>query len=593
MRELWDVVLPVTSACLPRSIDTIVQKLPPGTGITTDKLIWEHTVYPYVRISLPEARAKELYGMMCGQVALSAGTEQKAGMSGRIVPGPQYLRYCPLCVQDDIRCYGETYWHRTHQLPGVLICPEHGGPVVNSVISLQMIRWSFYPASQELCGDIRDSRSYSDNIEEKLITLAKDTVWLLEHGQMLEFKDNMVEKYHSILQTKKLMNAGGRIDHQILHEELDSFFGKDFLKLIHSDGEDTHLHWSSKIIKKAAKIVQPLHHLLMMRFLSGSPQEFLETEGLWEPYGKAPWPCHNKICPHYLEDVIADIKIDYGNGFHKADFICPYCGFSYHRRKAVPKEEQYAEPVMTTSYGFLWNKMLEECLINKWLTITETSRILKCTKGTVYKYAAKYQFIPASKAPKKYVPPPKPRKKAETRESRRHKLMNLICENPGISRDELRRLNSKDYEWLRTNDTKWFGAIAPPKIEHRIDWVKRDEDYLKKLLTVIPDMIGNTDSLCPISVYSLCNAAGIDKSKIYCDKDKLPKTIAFLEKHIETKDEWRRRKIIWAINKLKEQGKALSITGISRFCTISSKMFAKHRDFILDCIEREQMNRPI
>lgn len=37
----------------------------------------------------------------------------------------KYMRYCPLCAAIDRKKYGETYWHRKHQLPGVEICLEH------------------------------------------------------------------------------------------------------------------------------------------------------------------------------------------------------------------------------------------------------------------------------------------------------------------------------------------------------------------------------------------------------------------------------------------------------------------------------------
>lgn len=37
----------------------------------------------------------------------------------------RHLRYCPLCAAEDRKQYGETYWHRSHQLQGLDICPLH------------------------------------------------------------------------------------------------------------------------------------------------------------------------------------------------------------------------------------------------------------------------------------------------------------------------------------------------------------------------------------------------------------------------------------------------------------------------------------
>ena len=36
-----------------------------------------------------------------------------------------WLKYCPLCVAEDRKKYGETYWHRVHQVRNMLICPTH------------------------------------------------------------------------------------------------------------------------------------------------------------------------------------------------------------------------------------------------------------------------------------------------------------------------------------------------------------------------------------------------------------------------------------------------------------------------------------
>jgi hypothetical protein len=35
------------------------------------------------------------------------------------------LKYCPTCAKEDMCCYGVSYWHLTHQVPGVEACPLH------------------------------------------------------------------------------------------------------------------------------------------------------------------------------------------------------------------------------------------------------------------------------------------------------------------------------------------------------------------------------------------------------------------------------------------------------------------------------------
>lgn len=37
----------------------------------------------------------------------------------------QCLKYCPICASEDRKKYGETYWHRKHQIRNMMICPKH------------------------------------------------------------------------------------------------------------------------------------------------------------------------------------------------------------------------------------------------------------------------------------------------------------------------------------------------------------------------------------------------------------------------------------------------------------------------------------
>lgn len=45
-----------------------------------------------------------------------------------------YLRYCPLCIKNDRRKYGEAYWHNIHQLREMIICPIHKCYLINSSV---------------------------------------------------------------------------------------------------------------------------------------------------------------------------------------------------------------------------------------------------------------------------------------------------------------------------------------------------------------------------------------------------------------------------------------------------------------------------
>lgn len=95
----------------------------------------------------------------------------------------EHLWYCPRCVTDDIREYGETCWRRLPQMPGVSYCTQHRVRLRESSIAVSDISFQLFPASY-VVNHVRDTeRDTSGNVfEEEFLQIARDTQWLLENG---------------------------------------------------------------------------------------------------------------------------------------------------------------------------------------------------------------------------------------------------------------------------------------------------------------------------------------------------------------------------------------------------------------------------
>lgn len=91
----------------------------------------QHSMYPaYIRF-LPLERRKEAVNSI-----LSCNGNWKKHMCLPVLNEKRYLRYCPECAKEDRAKYGETYWHREHQLPRIQICPKHGCYLENSDVPI-------------------------------------------------------------------------------------------------------------------------------------------------------------------------------------------------------------------------------------------------------------------------------------------------------------------------------------------------------------------------------------------------------------------------------------------------------------------------
>lgn len=100
-------------------------------NMSIEHLIEKHTMFPYYARFLPKERRIKGFEALCSMSGnfnnLLAVPKQKNGKE-------RYLRYCPLCVKEDRDVYGETYWHRSHQMMEVDFCPKHGCRLINSSI---------------------------------------------------------------------------------------------------------------------------------------------------------------------------------------------------------------------------------------------------------------------------------------------------------------------------------------------------------------------------------------------------------------------------------------------------------------------------
>lgn len=97
-----------------------------------EDLVLQHTMFPqYARFLSPEKKQYTLQVLTqsCCDIHHLFGSlpHNKADA---------FLKYCSLCVAEDRNLYGETYWHRTHQLRGISVCPKHGCKLISSNISV-------------------------------------------------------------------------------------------------------------------------------------------------------------------------------------------------------------------------------------------------------------------------------------------------------------------------------------------------------------------------------------------------------------------------------------------------------------------------
>ena len=110
----------------PDALQLITRDMPIET------VIEKHTMFPYCARFLSRDRRRQAMALIVQMDQryhnLLYLTKRKTIM--------RYLRYCLLCAMEDRERYGETYWHRSHQMTGVDICPKHHCFLQNSMVQI-------------------------------------------------------------------------------------------------------------------------------------------------------------------------------------------------------------------------------------------------------------------------------------------------------------------------------------------------------------------------------------------------------------------------------------------------------------------------
>ena len=118
------------------SIEFVNQYTPDVMKWITKNKSWEmiteqHTMYPaYIRFLPIQRKIEAVNGV------IHCDGNWKKLMCLPILNEKRFLRYCPECALEDRKTYGETYWHREHQISRIRICPKHHCFLENSDIPI-------------------------------------------------------------------------------------------------------------------------------------------------------------------------------------------------------------------------------------------------------------------------------------------------------------------------------------------------------------------------------------------------------------------------------------------------------------------------
>lgn len=180
-------------------------------------MIHDHTMFDYyARFASAEKRKRLMDMLIAGDVKSFNNS-----ISTRKV-GERFLRFCPSCAQEDRERYGETYWHRCHQLPEIRVCAKHGCYLCNTGIPMSSnVSPAFYLAEVNIPYDV--APRLCDNMLE--LQIAQCVLSVLESQYDMELSVSVGAFLRSRLEGTKYSSPRGEACHlALLHNDIQEHY---------------------------------------------------------------------------------------------------------------------------------------------------------------------------------------------------------------------------------------------------------------------------------------------------------------------------------------------------------------------------------
>lgn len=544
MKELFGNMSSVAVVDFPNNLEAFYKNISHFNPPNINDLVNNHTMYNYYTAFQSDVMKTRAFNYITNGGKPGA-IHMFLGIAASTIKNWHYLRFCPICIQQDREKYGEAYWHMSHQLPKVFYCHLHQELLHDSTIEFRNPhKHEFVSVEKAQLSQPHLVTVFSPKLEQQLKKLSDESVNLIHYAEHTQIQD-FTQIYKYLMQVNGYANHFGKVLQQYFTQQFKQYYGDEFLTLVDCDFDEySDTSWLRSIARKHRKAFHPVQHLLLLQFLNVSFKDLENLRGKkYEPFGQAPYYCLNPAAEHYKQRVISSVAIttcmDTKNPV--GTFSCD-CGFVYSRRGPDVDKSDSLKVGRIKNFGSVWQAKLMQLAISG-LSYYRIAQILDCDYATVRKYISNSKDKPSNN--KELL--------MDLRIQKEARWLKLLETYSDFTVTQLREINPALYAWHYRNNREWLKENSPRMkekvtVNNRVNWDKRDLETLYSVKNAIQKLYAIEK---PVYVNKSRVAKEIDQLSLL-EKllDKLPKTKAYLNKHLETREQFQIRRVKWACQKL-------------------------------------------
>jgi hypothetical protein len=233
-------------------------------GMDAEQMLMEHSMFPFITSRLSDAERQRHF-----ETALVTSSERRQTPLNR-GSGLASRRWCIECTKQDVEAYGDSHWRRSHNVPGVLICPVHRTPLVTSD------EWGHQPtfnSNYDLPHHVVECRPVLERTTPFVQQLADVALrWVADPGK------EQAERGREWI-AKRAAELGFRSKRQFLLLELVEFLRGclgQAAQVIFPDELETALMRTARISRPALRVNSPIKYAILQAALELPPNETRE-----------------------------------------------------------------------------------------------------------------------------------------------------------------------------------------------------------------------------------------------------------------------------------------------------------------------------
>lgn len=474
-------------------------------GLSSREIADTYTLLPYYASYAQDHARTRAYEAMLGD-----GEAKAASFLGHVatrVQKPQRLQFCEQCSQEDVAKHGETYWRRSHQLPGVFVCLKHLASLCESEVhtnSRSAAAWHSGHTSIMASMHSGLSRNSQWDGNSHVLEVARRSVDLLECFSTQSFPSMNVH-YLSLARAAGLTRPSGIVDIRILSREMRTMYGQDFLSSTGlSASAEQKITWPRDMMSRADASFQPLQHIVLSLLLENCKTSV--KGGGAQLTASQSYSCPNPYAAHGAGHIIERVKVGempaglVGGGGRIGRASCS-CGlkFSFWGCRAGTIEPEMSR---VNDFGQDWRQAVHT-MRHRGTEITDIAKEMGLAVETVK------AMLMRGQASRKTVT------QADILRWR-SEWNRLLASVAPLGHEAARKLNDSLYNRLNRHDKSWFRksgsrswqkARALPR-RPKVDWPERDRLWSQALRAAAAKLYSSSSRLHRVSKAAIVSEAG-------------------------------------------------------------------------------------